>query len=123
MNKVKSKIKQYCSFIRGFFPEALPTGVTAFNAWADSFAVAYPDVPNNDSLRWTLAFMIMHLGSTTAYKAKVYFYLSVKKSMANQIASSVVQELKQKQAQEQAKQPIIAVTSDKDTSLAVPVNH
>lgn len=76
--------------------EALPQGLTEFNAWADAIIEA-AGAPNNDSVRFTLAGIILHAPEDAAYKPKSYFIIRLKKLMANQVASFVMHELKEKQ--------------------------
>lgn len=89
-------IKNTVKKIRNLFPSALPVGVTEFEAWASDIVTTY-NFPDNDSLRFTLASMILALGPTRAYRSKFYFYLSVRSSMAKQIASHMMYDLKEKQ--------------------------
>jgi hypothetical protein len=82
-------------------PSPLPVGVTEFHAWADKVIEA-AGAPNNDSVKFALATMILHAGPQDAEKPLSYFILSLKKSMANQVAAGIMQELKAKQQAEEA---------------------
>ena len=89
-----------------FFPSALPSGLAEFHKWADE-VIHLAGAPNNDSVKFAVATMILHADSTAAFKPKHFFVKSLKKSMANQVAAGLMQDLKQKQqeaiAAEQAK--------------------
>lgn len=98
---MKSVLK-LVKFIRAFFPSRLPVGVTEFNAWADDI-MTMAKSPNNDSVRFALAAMIVNSGDTEAYISKMFFVLQLRKSMAKQIASFVMYEAKQKQQEEARK--------------------
>lgn len=80
----------------------LPTGVSTFNAWADSFYDLY-QMPTEDrnSVKFALAAMIMHLGPQDAYKSKHYFYLSLLAGASKQVAGSVFTEIKENQRKAQ----------------------
>lgn len=113
LNKAKKLFKQ----LRGFFPSALPTGTTAFNAWADDIAATYfMPTENVDSIRYTLASIIMHLGPTAAYRSKFYFALVIRSGAAKQVAGSVFQDIKIRQ-QELAKAEAAAQPKAANASL------
>lgn len=88
------------------FPSALPNGLTEFHKWSNE-VIELAGAPNNDSIKFAVATMILHADSTAAFKPKHFFVKSLKKSMANQVAAGLMQELKLKQqeaiAAEQAK--------------------
>lgn len=87
---------KYYNRIRAFFPSQIPQGLTEFESWATSI-IEMADVPNNDSIRWSLATMVLHLNPTECYKPKEYFIRSLKKSAACEIAAYLMRELKAKQ--------------------------
>lgn len=99
MNKINSKIRKVYNQIRGFFPEALPVGLTHFHVWADTLLDCYnlKSVANEDDLKYVLATSIMHLGAQDAYKPKWFFVKTIRKAAANQVSSAVFQDIKQKQ--------------------------
>lgn len=100
MKLLKKLAKQFL----GLFPSKIPVGVTEFNSWADSFSDVYTlPTQDQDSLRFTLASIIMHLGPQAAYKPKVYFLLTLKAAAAKQVAGQVFYDIKTKhQAQEKS---------------------
>jgi hypothetical protein len=103
MMKIKKCWKLFCAL----FPSRVPiSGVTEFNAWADSIIEigAFP-TQHRDSIVFALASMVMHLGQSgflNAYKPKMYFILAVRAGAAKQIASAVFQEIKLRQQAELA---------------------
>ena len=100
MNKIIRIIKQ----IRGLFPSPLPTGVTAFHAWSDDLQATYIlPTEDKDSIRYTLATIIMHLGQQAGNKSKYFFYITLKAAAAKQVAGAVFSEIKEKQRAEAAK--------------------
>lgn len=96
LNNYLIQAKRALYRLLSFLPSALPVGMTQFQVWADKIIFAY-NLPDNDSSRFALATMILHAASTDAYKPKRYFGLCALKSMSNQIAGGVLQDLKQKQ--------------------------
>lgn len=99
----------------GIFPTRLPVGMTEFNIWAQSVIKTY-GLPNNDSVVFSLAVMVLHLDSTTDRKPKLYFAKSVRKAMSNQIVSQVIQDLKAKQ---QAADKAAQEATKKDNVVAI----
>jgi hypothetical protein len=99
-----------------FIPTPLPVGMTEFDNWAADIISTY-GLPNNDSIRFALATMIMHAGPVDASRSKRYFYLAVRASMAKQIAGGQFQAIKERdlaaRAQKQAEATaMLAVASD-----------
>jgi hypothetical protein len=96
-------IKRLLKQIRAFFPSALPNGLGTFNAWAESFSEIYVlPTQDQDSIKYALATMILHLGDKIAYRPKHTFYLMLKAAAAKQVAGAAFQEIKARQ-QEAAK--------------------
>lgn len=93
---IVSKFNKYVGLALSAFPTALPRGLTEFNLWSQSIIDTF-GLPDNDSVRFMLATMVLHLDSTSAYKPKLYFGFAALKSMSNQVAAYVVQEEKRKQ--------------------------
>lgn len=97
MKTIISKIKQFFKDLTEFKrPQKLPQGVTEFNAWAGDI-ISHYGLPDNDSVRFMLATMILHAKEDAAYLSKEYFGKRALKSAANQVAAGVMQDLKEKQ--------------------------
>jgi len=94
---MKTKLVRLVKQIRGLFPSALPTGVTAFESWAEDIIATY-DLPTSDkdSIKFTLATIIMHLGPQAASKPKYYFVLTLRAGAAKQVAGQVFTDIKTK---------------------------
>ena len=101
MNILFNKLKRIIKQIAGLFPTALPVGVSEFHAWAEDISKTY-DLPtsNLETVKFTLATMIMHLGPQAAYKTKIFFVLSLRAGAAKQIAHACFVEIKTKQQEE-----------------------
>lgn len=97
MTNLVNKIRLVLQRIRALFPSPVPQGITEFEAWASSIIAMY-GFPDNDSVRFALATMIMHSGPTAAYKSKHYFAVMIKAGAAKQVAAQVFQDIKNKQS-------------------------
>lgn len=108
---MKLDIKKYFDWFKrtaykaiGFFPTGLPQGMAAFEKWASRIIFTYQPAADDNSVRWALANMIMHLGHTDSHKPWRYFAKALHKAAANQIAAGVFNEIKEKQKQQQLEQ-------------------
>lgn len=93
-------------------PRALPVGIEEFEEWSAMIIedCGLPATP--ESIKWTLAAMILQLGHTEAFKPNSYFISALRKSAANQVAQQVMEDLKaKKQAEIKAEQE----AKDKET--------
>lgn len=106
LKKAKNSLKKLLDFI----PTQVPMGMTAFHSWADSLIETYA-FPNDPSVKFALATMIMHLGPIEAYKPRRYFMLAIKAGAAKQIASAVFQEIKAKQIADQKQAEALALAA------------
>ncbi len=85
-------------YLRAFLPSRLPVGMKEFDDWAESFHEIYTmPTSNKDSVKFTLATIVMHLGSTIAYKSKFFFYLTIQASAAKQVAGTAFYDIKERQ--------------------------
>lgn len=115
---MKATIKKYLTNagkaifrFRAYFPSPVPQGITEFESWAKSIIDLY-GFPDNDSVRFALATMILHSGPTAAATSKRYFGLMVKAGAAKQVASQVFQDIKQRQKQAEATAILTASAND-----------
>lgn len=100
-------VGRFCIKLRNYFPSAVPQGIAEFDTWSSSIIRTY-GFPDNDSVRFALATMILHSGPTAAYASKRYYALMVKAGAAKQVASQVFTDIKQRQI---AAQPKAAATA------------
>lgn len=99
MSKVIKKFKQFVKFVTSFIPSKLPIGVSEFDAWADS-VILLTSLPNNESMKWALATMILHGDKAEASKPKRFYARCLHKAAANEIAGGIMHMLKEKQKAE-----------------------
>lgn len=95
MNKTIERLLSY-------IPTKLPHGMPEFERWSSSI-IGLSNCPDNDSTRFTVAVMILHLDPSEDVKAKHFFVKKLNKAAANELANSIAMELKKKQ-QERAEQ-------------------
>lgn len=93
-SKVKVKVSKIARLVASYVPTQLPNTPDKHEAWSASVC-ELSGYPLNDSFRQALAIMILHLGPTTSYKAKQYFIRSLDKTAANQIASHVIETIRE----------------------------
>lgn len=118
MKTIHLKTKRFFKKILARLPTKLPLGAQEFNEWASDIIFTF-NLPDNDSTKWTLAVMSLHLdnsavlkvGTVVASMPKAYFGVLVTKAMCNQVASQVIQDLKNKQADEAKKAQESAVVA------------
>ncbi len=93
MNKLIKKVKAAIQKYKDRRPTRLPDGMAAFETWCQSLIDTY-GFPDNDSVRFMFAAMIMNLKQTEAYVPKRYFALSGLAAASKEIAHGVMVELK-----------------------------
>lgn len=88
----------------------LPIGRTQFMEWSDRIIQGAMVDATSESLRFSLANMLMHLGPTEAFREDAFFILQLRKAAVNQTAHSMCVELKKEQLKKQAEAtaPILA---------------
>jgi len=84
-------------------PQSLPIGMTEFDHWSDEIIENY-GFPQNDSTKFTLSTMVMHLDHEAAKVPYKTFAKRIKKSMANQIAGEVMHQCKKRQMERMEKE-------------------
>lgn len=110
MKVIINKFKKFVKRQLAKRPSPLPLGITEFNAWSDDIIDTF-DLLDNDSVRWSLAVMLLHVDNKEILKVslgracmpKAYFAAMVTKAMSNQVVSQVIQDFKEKQAEEAKK--------------------
>lgn len=80
----------------------LPIGRTQFLEWSDRIIGGAMVDATKESLQFSLAAMLMHLGPTEAFREDGYFILSLRKAAVNQTAHAMMTELKEAQEKKQA---------------------
>lgn len=86
--------RQLMNRIMGFFPSALPTGMTAMDEFIESITATY-GLPSNPSYHRMIAMMIQHLPAEKVRAPKHYFYKAILRAQANETAYYKLQALKE----------------------------
>lgn len=87
-----------------YVPTLLPVGLSQFYTWSDSILELSGDYADKESMRFAIASMVIHLPAGKGFCSKNHFVQGLRKSAANQVASQVFQDIKNKQAEATAKQ-------------------
>lgn len=95
-------MKRVLRLILAHIPTKLPVGIKEFSEWANDIIDLAGKFADEDSMKWTLATMIIHSDAKHGALPKSYFIARLRKAAANQVASQVFQDIKAKQAEEQA---------------------
>lgn len=96
---MKNRLIKFLNQVFGFFPSPLPVGIAQFNTWITELRQTYTlPTDDEDSIKFSVASMIMHLGPTSAYKSKWYFVLALRSGAAKQVAGAAFYEVKTRQA-------------------------
>ncbi len=77
-------------------PRPLPMGVKEFHEWSDRIIAGamVPAVGGEQSLKWALAEMIMHLKPTQDFCDDAYFIHCLRKGAVNQVAYAMMEEIR-----------------------------
>lgn len=82
-------------------PYELPVGMTEFQTFADRIIEKAGNFADRDSMVYALAMELIHGDPKTAFSDD-YFVIRLRKVAANQVASQAIQDIKAKQAKQQA---------------------
>lgn len=93
MTNLIKQLKIFIQKLKDRRSTRIPDGMTAHNEWVQSLIDTY-GFPNNDSVRFTFASMILQLGQLDAYKPKRDFALAGLAAASKEVALARMQELK-----------------------------
>lgn len=99
------------------FPVRLPVGMTAFHKFSDDIIELTGPIADEDSLKYVVASNILHLGAQRARVSKNYFVQTIIKTAANQVASQVFLDIKNKQQEAQKAQAEATAAQEKVNTL------
>lgn len=89
-------MKNLLNLVSSYFSSPLPVGIAEFNEWSDSI-LSMSKVPDNDSTRFAVAVMILHLDPDVDAVPKREMVRRLNKSAANEVANAIATNLKEKQ--------------------------
>jgi hypothetical protein len=94
---MKEKLQKILLILQSFFPRPLPVGKTDYDAFTARIIKLSGPLADTDSLVWTISNKVMQLDPLKSSVSDRHFVKGLRKAAANQIASYVVMEIKQKQ--------------------------
>jgi hypothetical protein len=100
--KIPDSVRRFFYKIQDFFPTRLPVGLTSFNNWCDRLLFTYFPAssetlpPGEDSFRFSIAAMILHMDSQKSKVPNRYFGKAIVKGASNEVASFVMRDLKER---------------------------
>lgn len=101
LKKALDKVVRPFRLLRARLPSKLPQGRTELLNFCKDIFDLY-GFPLDRSYRHCIATMVLHLPPTKAKKSKHYFAVSVRKTIANQVAYAMVQEINKEAEKEDA---------------------
>ena len=116
MNTFFTKVFRFFRLFLAFFPTKLPIGDPQFDKWSKDIIDLY-GLPDNDSGRWALCGMIMHLPPQSYRVSKRYFGITGLKSLSNQTVYAIMGDIKGRQ---EAQQKAAAEEQAKANGIAKP---
>lgn len=93
MRRIQAKIRLFFEKIKGRFEEPIPLGLTGMRAFSADVLRIY-EIPDFPSYRHAIAAMIMHMGDASIMIRKKDVARKLKKAMANQIAYSIIENIR-----------------------------
>lgn len=94
VTKLGLALKRIRMVVAAFIPTPLPQNGLELESWLQSI-LEIAGLPNNDSFQQAVCTHLMHLGTTTAYKPKLFFILAIRKAVANQVAYERIDQIRQ----------------------------
>lgn len=101
----------------------LPVGRAEFNEFADRIISLVGPIADKDSLTFVLATEILHADSKKASFTDQHFIDRLRRVAANQVASTIAYEIKEKQAAEAAVAKLAEATASTEESPADEVKE
>lgn len=95
-------MKRLITILLSHIPTKLPVGLTEFQTWSQSILDLSGNYADKDSMTFAIASMVIHLPAGKAYCSKNHFVAGLRKSAANQVASQVFQDIKERQQKQLA---------------------
>lgn len=92
--KLLPALKKYFALLRAHLPSTLPhQNKDEFEAWLTTLFALF-NLPDSPNYRQAVAASVMQLPATQSKMPKAYFARVIRKSMANQIAYWVIEEVR-----------------------------
>lgn len=89
-------MKRLLEQVLSYLPTALPHGMEEFNEWSRSI-ISLSRAPDNESTRFAVAVMILHMEAGEDTKAKRWFVKKLNKAACNELANGIAMQIKEAQ--------------------------
>lgn len=83
-----------------YFPTKLPHGMAEFERWSKDI-ISLSRAPDNESTRFAVAVMILHMDAGEDSKPKHWFVKKLNKAACNELANKIAMDLKEAQKKRQ----------------------
>lgn len=93
------KLPSLLNYINSLVPRKLPTGMAEFEKFTDDVISLGLPTKDRDSVQWVISSAIQHSSKTKL--SKQHFVQLINKSAANQVASQVFLDIKNRQLEKQ----------------------
>lgn len=104
MNTFFANLSKLYRQARGLLPEALPTGLTAFNAFCDDVFNLY-SLPTSKArdVRWMVSTIIVNHKREIRYRSKYWFARRIRAASVKEIAGATMMQCQEDSRQERIK--------------------
>jgi hypothetical protein len=102
--------------IYSYFPSPLPKGKSEWNSWSEKIISLSGNIADKDSMEYVLASKILELKPNASKVPLNEFVRLMHKAAANQVASYVFQEIRQKQKDAQLAAATASKEGDQDAT-------
>lgn len=96
-------MKKLVEKLLSFVPTPLPHGMDEFTEWSRSI-ISLSRAPDNESTRFAVAVMILHMDAGEDRKPKHWFVKKLNKAATNELANAIAMDIKKKQQERVAQE-------------------
>lgn len=94
--ELKQRLNALIALPLSFIPSPLPLTEAEHERWSEAVLKLGGFPANNDSLKHAIAALLMHLPERCTRKPKQYFIAAIRKSIINQVAYNMMQDIKER---------------------------
>ncbi len=108
-------MRKFFERLLSYFPTKLPHGMSEFESWSKSI-IGLSRVPDNDSTRFAVAVMILHMDPSEDSKPKHWFVKKLNKAATNELAHGISMQIKKRQEERAAAEKAASDVSNQAVS-------